>query len=146
MQIKSKNIIYFTQEVSNIFSNWFTIFEVFCFIILTIIYNIFHQLILKHLGPTHRIISDGVFSIINVIISFSSENQEIVVYYIILQIIGHISLIIGIIIYNEIIIVKLCGLDVNTVKEIKDRASTKVDYKMMLLPLFDKTNDKVDIL
>ena len=141
-----KNIIYFTQEVSNIFSNWFTIFEVFCFIILTIIYNIFHQLILKHLGPTHRIISDGVFSIINVIISFSSENQEIVVYYIILQIIGHISLIIGIIIYNEIIIVKLCGLDVNTVKEIKDRASTKVDYKMMLLPLFDKTNDKVDIL
>ena len=62
-----KNIIYFTQEVSNIFSNWFTIFEVFCFIILTIIYNIFHQLILKHLGPTHRIISDGVFSIINVI-------------------------------------------------------------------------------
>lgn len=67
-----KNIIYFTKELSNIFSNWFTIFEVFSFIILTIIYNIFHQLILKHLGPTHRIISDGVFSIITVIISFAS--------------------------------------------------------------------------
>ena len=141
-----KNIIYFTKELSNIFSNWFTIFEVFSFIILTIIYNIFHQLILKHLGPTHRIISDGVFSIITVIISFASEKQEIILNYIILQIIGHVSLIIGIIIYNEIIIINMCGLNVNTVKKIKDRASTKIDCRKMLIPLFEKSNDKVDIL
>lgn len=145
-EIHPKNIIDFTQDFSNIFANWYTIIEVLCFIILTILYNIFHQLILKHLGPTHRIISDGVFSIINVIISISFEKEEIVIYYIILQIIGHISLIIGIVMYNEIIIINMCGLDMNTVKEIRTRASTKVDYKMMLLPLYDKSNDKVDKL
>ena len=87
-----------------------------------------------------------MFSIITVIISFASEKQEIIVYYILLQIIGHVSLIIGIIIYNEIIIINLYGLNVNTVKKIKDRASTKIDYRKMLIPLFEKSNDKVDIL
>lgn len=119
-----KNILDFGKEFSNIFINWYYIFQVLGFLILTLLYNIFHELTLEHLGPTHRIIIDGVFSIISMIVP---DNQND---YIIHQIIGHASLIIGIIIYNEIIIIKMCGLDVNTDKQIKERA-TGVDQNLV---------------
>ena len=126
-----KNLLDFGKEFSNIFLNWYYVFQVLGFLVLTLLYNIFHELTLKHLGPTHRIIIDGVFSVISMIVSFYSDNQND---YIIRQIIGHVSLIIGIIIYNEIIIVKMCGLDVNTDKQIKERATGDAQ-KISLLPI-----------
>ena len=86
----------------------------------------------KYLGPTHRIISDGVFSILSVTVFFFLEEQKITAAYIINQILGHICIIIGIVIYNEIIIVNFCGLDVNTDKEIKYRALSREDNRRTL--------------
>ena len=102
-------------------------------------YNIFQELTMKLLGPTHRIIIDGVFSILSVILSFILSKIEFAVDNMILQILGHLSLVIGIVIYNEIIIIKICGLDVNTNKQIVERATGADDKKMMvILPLYEK--------
>ena len=131
-EISPKNIIYFTQELSNIFTSWYTVFEVISYIMLTTAYNILNHLMVKYLGPTHRIISDGVFSILSVTVCFFLEEQKITAAYIINQILGHICIIIGIVIYNEIIIVNFCGLDVNTDKEIKYRALSREDNRRTL--------------
>ena len=144
-EINPKNIIYFNQELSNIFTSWYTIFEVFSYIILTTAYNILNHLMVKYLGPTHRIISDGVFSILSVTVSFFLEKQKITTVNIINQILGHICIIIGIVLYNEIIIVRFCGLDVNTDKEIKYRALCRENNREIVsLSLFK--NEQIDLL
>ena len=141
-----KNIINFREEFMNLFSNRYNVIHGLAYILLTIVYNVLNGETFKHLGTPYRIIVDCVFSVLSMLDYFILDNEEFLFYYIILQIIGHVSLIIGIIIYNEIIIINMCGLNVNTVKKIKDRASTKIDYRKMLIPLFEKSNDKVDIL
>ena len=60
------------------------------------------------------------------------------------QIIGHICFVIGIIIYNEIIIIKMCELDVNTEKAIKERATDIENNKMMVI--LPPSDDKTDLL
>ena len=134
-----KNIIDFGEELSNIFKNWYNVFQVISFIILTMFYNIFQELTMKHLGPTHRIVIDGVFSILSIILSFILNSTVLLIDFLLLQIFGHLFILIGIVIYNEIVIIKLCGLDVNTNKQIKERATGADDNKMMvILPLYEK--------
>lgn len=54
-----------------------------------------------------------------------------------LQRFGHLSLVIGIVINNKIIIIIICGLDVNTNKKI-ERAAGVDDNTMIILPLYEK--------
>ena len=102
-----QNIIDFGKDFNNIFSNKYTIFEVFSYIFLTTSYNILFHLLVKHLGPTHRIISDGLASIITMTVSIfilqDYETETSFAYFIISQVLGHICIIIGIVLYNEII-------------------------------------------
>lgn len=129
-----KNIIDFWKDFNNIFSNSYTIFEVFSYITLTTAYNILFHLLVKHLGPTHRIISDGLASIITMTVSiFILQDYETsetsFTYFIISQVIGHFCIIIGIVLYNEIIIANFCGLELNTDKAIKERANQTIGMK-----------------
>ena len=132
-------IIDFEEELSNIFANWYNVIQVISFIILTMFYNIFQELTMKHLGPTHRIVIDGVFSILSIIFSFILNSTVLLIDFLLLQMFGQLCILIGIVSYNEIIIIKICGLDVNTNKQIVERATGADDKKMMvILPLYEK--------
>ena len=118
-------------------------------IILTTSYNILFHLLVKHLGPTHRIISDGLASIITMTVSIfilqDYETETSFAYFIISQVLGHICIIIGIVLYNEIIIAHFLGLDLNTDKAIKERAGETIGLKEEIsFALLKEQEDKKD--
>ena len=89
-------------------------------------YNIFNHLTNKNLGPSHRVICDCFISIVTIIITFVSQDKL----FIIFTIIGIILIFIGIILYNEVIIINCCKLDENTKIKIDNRIteeSSKMD-------------------
>ena len=63
--------------------------------------------------------------------------------FILLQLIGHVPIVLGIVIYNEMMIVHLCGLDVNTTKAIKERAND--DNLICLLAIKKQTKRRYNI-
>lgn len=119
---KTGERIFNYSSVKSIFQNGLFFLQVFMFIVLTTGYNIFIGLTNKHFGPTHRVIADTFSSIITMAISMVMSSQWISIF---LQIFGNLLITIGIIIYNEIIIIHVLKLDHNTNKVIKDRASFK---------------------
>ena len=134
--------INYIEDISKIFSSKNTMFEVGCYVFFSLCYNTFHFLMNKHLSPTHRIISDSVSSIMTFIINVIVKNNEKSIgLYITLQIIGHILIIFGILVYNELMIIHRCGMDENTNKEIQGRATKEVerDGGISLLPAEEGT-------
>ena len=114
------------------------------FVFFSLCYNTFHFLTNKNLSPTHRIIGDSVSSIFTMIITIIKGNQpsSSLTVFILLQLIGNVPIVLGIVIYNEMMIVHLCGLDVNTTKAIKERAN---DDNLICL-LATKSKPKEDII
>ena len=134
----TNTILNYSKEISNIFNNKYHLIQVGIYVITSLGYNTFHFLTNKHLGPTHRIIGDSVSSIITMTITVIKNNGQYEIgKYVVLQLIGHFLILIGNAMYNEIAIVHLCGLDVNTNKEIKERAS-----KESVIPLLPTKQEK----
>ena len=74
----------------------------------------------KHFGPTHHVISDAFSSMVVMMITIISSKTGIIWW---LQILGHIFIVCGTLIYNEIVIIHAYGMDRNTKDEIIKRAS-----------------------
>ena len=122
------NVINLSDEISIIMSNGYYIIQVILYILLSTGYNEFIQLVLKYYGPTHRVITD-VFSSLCIMLFLLSRNSP---RDIILQGVGEVVIIIGVLIYNEIVLVHLCGMDENTEVKIRERASSKDDTALIL--------------
>ena len=93
------------------------------FIISSAFYNLFIELIIKDLSPTHTAISESISSIFIFIFIHFSFN--------ILNIIGYIFILIASLIFNEIIILNFFSLDKYTKNSISLRGDE--DYKFNLI-------------
>lgn len=71
-------------------------------------------------SPTHIIISDVIVSIVDWVIMLITGSKETV--DTVLQSIGYALLVLSCLIYNEIIVIGICGLNKNIKKEIQQRA------------------------
>lgn len=118
----------------------------FIYVFLCTGYNTMIMLILKHYGPTHRVIVDAFSSLITMIF-FMIKNHE--PYKLAIQILGELIILLGVMVYNEIIILHFCGIDTNTEKEIRKRASRKeeiaMNYHSLLPQEMHKKNDTQEI-
>ena len=108
------------KDFKSIFISYKTLIQVLMYIFTSTGKNVFKILTTKHLGPTHRIISDGIFSVITLIVAMDKLKKNILIVF---QIIGHILLISGILLYNEIVILHCCNLDDQTKKVIYNRVT-----------------------
>ena len=122
------NVINISDVISIIMSNGYYIIQVILYILLSTGYNEFIQLVLKYYGPTHRVITD-VFSSLCIMLFLLSRNSP---RDIVLQGVGEVVIIIGVLIYNEIVLVHLCGMDENTEVKIRERESSKDDTALIL--------------
>ena len=121
-------VVNLIKDFTSIFTSWHTIFQVVVYIITSFGHNIFHIQTTVSLGPTHRIISDGIVSLISM--TFALDKQEIDL-SLIYRIVGHILFTVGLLMYNEIIIVHMCDLDEETNQCIHDRGrrDSKLEIK-----------------
>ena len=140
-----KTVTDYKEEISEIFSSPYHLIEVGAYVCFSLCYNTFHFLTNKHLSPSHRIISDSVSSLLTFTVTVISKGNETTVGFIILQIIGHILIIFGILVYNELMLLHFCGMDENTNKEIQGRATKEGEREVTLLPIEEK-NDSVSPL
>jgi hypothetical protein len=136
-----ENFIIFFQKLLNICrdENRFNIIFVICFFIfysfILFLGNFFGFLILKNLYPEHFCFTEPIIeTIINIISIFHNrifngyyfakegDDYKIPLITFILGIIGNCLIIIGFLIYLEIIELNFCGFNYNLRKNIKDRA------------------------
>lgn len=111
----NSNII---SSIGKLFSTDYTYYiQMLLYILATLGYNVFIDLINKTSGPTHRVVSDTLTSIIRLILSFIVQQNK----YVFLAIIGDILIVLGSIIFNEIIIIYICNLEESTKEEIIKR-------------------------
>ena len=127
--LMEQNLSKFILNVKKIFQNILYI----PFILSSTFFNIFFELTLEYLTPTHTCIGDILFSILYFIWSFHPTK------ILILSIIGYILLFFACILFNEFIILNFCGLNENTKFEIDKR--TKVDKN---LEISKSNSDSID--
>lgn len=118
-----QNIFSFAEEIKLIHSNFIVfIFGTILYVLLSTGYNIFSNLTNKHFGTLYRVIVDTLssfsVSIISMCLPQANYSKDDMIYIIV----GFVFIIIGVIIYNEFILIHLCGMDVNT----KKRDSSKI--------------------
>ena len=108
------------SSIGKLFSTDYTYYiQMLLYILATLGYNVFIDLINKTSGPTHRVVSDTLTSIISLILSFILRGGSRYVFVIL--IIGDILIVLGSIIFNEIIIIYICNLEESTKEEIIKR-------------------------
>lgn len=127
------------KDFGSLFSNWQHLLQGILFILASTGHNLFRILTTKYLGPTYRIISDGIISIITMTIALDQLEKT---FKLTIHIIGHIIFFVGLLMYNEIMIVHMCKLDVDTLKSIHERLT--IDSKADQGDDDDKTKELVD--
>ena len=127
-------VVNLVKDFTSIFTSWHTIVQVVVYIITSFGHNIFRIHTTVSLGPTHRIISDGIVSLISMTFALDKQAIDLSLIY---RIVGHILFTFGLLMYTEIIIVHICDLDDETMQCISDRSNR--DSK---LELKDKDKDK----
>ena len=93
-------------------------------------YNIFNHLTNKNLGPSHRVICDCFISIVTIIYTIVSKISQDKLY---ITILGIMLIFIGIILYNEVIIINCCKIDENTKIKIDNRVTEENNKTDLLI-------------
>ena len=117
---EGEKVFSFKDTFGTIFTNKYYFIEVMIYVLTSTGYNVFFHLVNKHFGPTHHVISDAFSSMVVMMITIISSKTGIIWW---LQILGHIFIVCGTLIYNEIVIIHAYGMDRNTTDEIIKRAS-----------------------
>ena len=105
------------SSIGKLFSSGYIYYiQMLIFIVSTLGYNVFLDLINKTNGPTHRVVSDTLTSIIGFIISVILKNKN--TYNLYYTVIGDILIICGSLVFNEIIIIYVFKLGESTRQEI----------------------------
>lgn len=113
-----KRMVDFGGILNDLSGNVYYILQVIAFILLTIGYNTYIQLVFKHFTPSHRIIADCFSSLILMFIDFGHNASLLHIP----RIIGALIILVGILFFNEILVAHFCGLDKNTKEKITSRA------------------------
>ena len=93
-------------------------------------YNLFRILINRDFSPTHRVISDSFYSfVIHITKMFGYKQLVIQISYFF----GYLFVVIGSLIYNEMIIITCCGIDSDTGNKISIRGID--EYKLVTFDL-----------
>lgn len=144
---EGEKLFSFTDTFGTIFTNKYYFIEVMIYVLTSTGYNVFFHLVNKHFGPTHHVISDAFSSMVVMMITIITSKTGIIWW---LQILGHIFIVCGTLIYNEIIIIHAYGLDRNTTDEIIKRASDEEEkerisiLKMQLVENQEIPNNRKD--
>ena len=115
-------ILDLNANINGIYENTPSILYVITYILLSTMYNVFNLSTIKHLGPTHRIICDVFSPTVTFIASMIMESKKINPFT---QVIGIIITSIGLMIYNEHLILYIFNLDEYTSESIRERAIDK---------------------
>ena len=115
---KGNKMINFSEISSYLSENVYYILQVIAFILLTVGYNTFIQLVFKYFTTSHRIIADCFSSLILMFIDFGQDSSLLYIP----RIFGGVIIMVGILFFNEILIAHFCGLDKNTKEKISSRA------------------------
>lgn len=121
-----------SELVSRVVSNTQYLVQVIMYIILSCGYNSFILFVIKAYGTTHRVIIDAFSSIIIMILS-SQKGINFMI-----QCIGELFILIGVLLYNEIILIRLCDLDEYTEKQIRGRAFDKNQVSLSIYQYVEK--------
>ena len=133
---KKGDVIFdFPNTLRRGFTSFSNFIQVFLYVILCTGYNTMIQLILKHYGPTHRVITDAFSSVITLCFLMGKVKYG---YLLVIQIFGELFILLGVIVFNEIIVFHFCGLDTNTEKEIRKRALQKEELSINFQALISK--------
>lgn len=117
------HIINFIDVIKNTFTEPVGIFTMLGYSISSCGYNIFIDLINKKNGPTHRVVSDTLSSFVNsFVIILMKDKFKFPIH----EVFGYIFIIFGSLIFNEIIILFFCKLEVNTSNEIIERERAEI--------------------
>ena len=84
--------------------------------------NVFLMMTKKYFTPTHRNVSDTMNAFVAWVINMFSNKETSMI-----NIIGYASIMLGCLIYNEIIICRFYGLDEDTKEEIMNRAGVSMN-------------------
>ena len=103
------------------------------------------DLVCQALGLTTKlmILPGTQISLMTFTVTVITKGNEATTWFILLQIVGHILIIFGILVYNELMIVHVCGMDENTNKEIQGRATKETkegEGDVSLLPVEERSN------
>lgn len=117
------------ETLSLVFSHYQFLIPFFCYILFSMMFNTFRLLTNQKYSPTHRIISD-VFQtflswLIGIIVSSASGESLNWGYYFVAGI-GYLVVILGVLIYLEIVIIDWCGLATNTRTQIENRQTEEI--------------------
>lgn len=116
-----ESVINLNIILKEVFSFYSYLIEVLIYVITSSGYNIFIHLCNKDLGPTHHIVSEALASMVVMLVSLILSERKISLW---MQIVGHILIVMGTLVYNEIIIFHFLGMNKNTKDEIIERAIT----------------------
>lgn len=109
------------------FTSWTTVLLLMCYIIFTFTYNYMIFLLTKFYSPTQKIISDFVLSLFVAIYRKATDGKPLYWEWIMLAI-GFTLNLIGCLLYDEIIIVNIWNLGVNTKESIQKRSLEDEDF------------------
>lgn len=113
----AKETIITFSSIGKLFSSGYIYYiQMLLYIMSTLGYNVFLDLINKTNGPTHRVVSDTLTSIIGTIISVILNHKTTYNFY--LTVIGDILIVCGSLVFNEIIIIYVFKLGESTRQEI----------------------------
>ena len=110
----------FGNNLSAMFSNGYFIIEIIIYLITTLGHNVLFLVTNKYLGPTYHIIIDATSSMVIMLLDIVITSTTKIL---IMQIPGYFLIVIGSLIYNEIIIINAGGMDNSTKTKIEQRAS-----------------------
>ena len=132
-----ESVINLNSILKEVFSSYSYVIEVVIYVFTSAGYNIFIHLCNKDLGPTHHIVADAFGSMVVMLVSLILSEGKITLW---MQIVGHILIVMGTLVYNEIIIFHFLGMDKNTKDEIAQRAliNGKDSTEQLIEVIFNK--------
>ena len=146
---------FFIEDLIELFKKHNDMF-LFCilFILASLLVNFFARLTVYYFSPTTESVSNSLSSMLFWILSRFVQNDDSIKDYITSYIpfIGYCFLVIGSLLYNEIIIFYPCGLSVNTKKEVRIRASNDIllykesvkEISLGVSPLIEEKESETD--
>ena len=129
------NVQYFTEFYTAFSDNLvLCILEVLANFVIEGIIELFLIMTLFYLNPNYCYVSDIVSILLIWILEMIKLGfGEFIKQYWPLSILGYFTILIGALIYNEIIIIYICGLEHNTKKEIRNRAGNNEEIDLITI-------------
>lgn len=125
------------ETLSLVFSHYQFYIPFLCYYLSSMVFNTFRLLTNQKYSPAHRVIADVfqtfLYWIVGIIVSSASGTLHSLDYYLVSGI-AYLVVILGVLIYIEMLVIDWCGLGANTRIQIEDRQTEeiKLDYNSQI--------------